>query len=314
MSTITSLVGTTPVTTAGAASIINTNFSNLNTDKIETSYLDTDTTLAANSDVKIATQKAVKAYVDAGGNQNASTTQRGIVEEATSAEMIAGTGAGGSGARLFINPTLVAETGADKIVKTKSTGLLDSSIIPVTLPTAKVLIPKPVVPLNPQATQMGVLTDWSVDTTMQVGLIEIPFAITVNKVSVRTGTMTGAMTIDIQLYSEDGQTKTNLVVDGSIANTEDDTIHTFSVSAISVAAGNYYLAFNVVDATGGQLAVWNTDATIPFSTTAGLAEDVSSEPILQGTIAISSGTPPSTITPTSITPADDKILIIRLDN
>lgn len=43
---------------------INTNFTNLNTDKIETSVLDTDTTLAANSDSKIATQKATKAYVD----------------------------------------------------------------------------------------------------------------------------------------------------------------------------------------------------------------------------------------------------------
>ena len=45
--------------------VINTNFSNLNADKIETSVLDTDTTLAANSDAKIATQKAIKAYVDA---------------------------------------------------------------------------------------------------------------------------------------------------------------------------------------------------------------------------------------------------------
>lgn len=44
--------------------VINTNLSNLNSDKIETSYLDTDGTLAANSDVKIATQKAVKTYVD----------------------------------------------------------------------------------------------------------------------------------------------------------------------------------------------------------------------------------------------------------
>lgn len=47
---------------------INTNFSNLNTDKIETSVLDTDTTLAANSDAKVATQKAVKAYVLANVN------------------------------------------------------------------------------------------------------------------------------------------------------------------------------------------------------------------------------------------------------
>ncbi len=35
--------------------------------KLDDSQLDTDTTLAANSDAKIATQKAVKAYVDASG-------------------------------------------------------------------------------------------------------------------------------------------------------------------------------------------------------------------------------------------------------
>jgi len=44
---------------------INDNFTNLNTDKLETSYLDTDITLAADSDTKVATQKATKAYVDA---------------------------------------------------------------------------------------------------------------------------------------------------------------------------------------------------------------------------------------------------------
>lgn len=65
MTTITTINATDLVTNSRAD--INTNFSNLNTDKIETSYLDTDTTLAANSDTKIPTQKAVKAYVDAGG-------------------------------------------------------------------------------------------------------------------------------------------------------------------------------------------------------------------------------------------------------
>lgn len=43
----------------------NTNFANLNSDKVETSVIDTDTTLAANSDAKLPSQKAVKAYVDA---------------------------------------------------------------------------------------------------------------------------------------------------------------------------------------------------------------------------------------------------------
>ncbi len=84
---------------------INDNFTSLDSSKIETSVLDTDITLAANSDSKIATQKAVKAYVDSGGNQNASTSQKGLVEEATSAEVVAKTATGATGARLFVNPS-----------------------------------------------------------------------------------------------------------------------------------------------------------------------------------------------------------------
>ena len=103
MSTITTIAAGDLI--SNSRSDINTNFANLNTDKIETSVLDTDTALAANSDAKVATQKAVKAYVDAGGNVNASTTTKGIVEEATAAEVLAGTATGATGARLFINPS-----------------------------------------------------------------------------------------------------------------------------------------------------------------------------------------------------------------
>lgn len=63
MTTITTINSSDLITNSRAD--INNNFSNLNSDKIETSVLDTDTTLAANSDAKVATQKAVKAYVDA---------------------------------------------------------------------------------------------------------------------------------------------------------------------------------------------------------------------------------------------------------
>lgn len=112
MSTITTINASDLITDSRA--VINTNFSNLNTDKIETSYLDTDTTLAANSDSKIATQKAVKTYVDTQGGANASTTARGIVEEATQAEQDAGTTAGGTGARLFVNPSTLLTAGFKK--------------------------------------------------------------------------------------------------------------------------------------------------------------------------------------------------------
>lgn len=62
MATITTINATDKV--GDSRTVINTNFGNLNSDKIETSYLDADGTLAANSDTKIATQKAVKTYVD----------------------------------------------------------------------------------------------------------------------------------------------------------------------------------------------------------------------------------------------------------
>lgn len=47
---------------------LNNNFASLNTNKIETSVIDTDPALTANSDASIPSQKAVKTYVDAGGS------------------------------------------------------------------------------------------------------------------------------------------------------------------------------------------------------------------------------------------------------
>lgn len=69
MSTITSLASGDNGSVS--RSTINTNFTNLNTDKFEISNIDTDTTLAANSDTKVPSQKAIKAYVDALGGLSA---------------------------------------------------------------------------------------------------------------------------------------------------------------------------------------------------------------------------------------------------
>ena len=66
MATINTILGSDTITSS--RTVINQNFTNLNTDKIETSVLDTDTALTANSDLKVATQRAVKAYVDTGGS------------------------------------------------------------------------------------------------------------------------------------------------------------------------------------------------------------------------------------------------------
>lgn len=76
--------------------------------KMPASYLDTDITLAANSDTKVPSQKAAKAYIDAiavSGAPNASTTVKGIVEIATQAELNAGTDTGSTGASLSVLPS-----------------------------------------------------------------------------------------------------------------------------------------------------------------------------------------------------------------
>jgi len=106
MATINTILGSDTITSS--RTVINANFTALNSDKIETSVLDTDTALTNNSDIRVATQKAVKAYVDAGGNVNASETTRGIVEEATDAEVTTGTAVGVTGAKLFVTPAKLA--------------------------------------------------------------------------------------------------------------------------------------------------------------------------------------------------------------
>lgn len=106
MATITTINASDQIT--NSRTVINTNFANLNSDKIETSVIDTDTAMAANSDVKIPSQKAVKTYVDTQGGANASETVRGIVEEATDAEVTAGTATGATGAKLVVTPAKLA--------------------------------------------------------------------------------------------------------------------------------------------------------------------------------------------------------------
>lgn len=124
----------TSITTINATDLItnsrndlNNNFASLNTNKIETSVIDTDATLASNSDAKIPSQKAVKAYVDAGGNVNASTSTKGIVQEATSAQIIAGSSNGSTGAPLFVNPSMLQAAGLFKFGGTGSDGALSIS-------------------------------------------------------------------------------------------------------------------------------------------------------------------------------------------
>lgn len=279
MSTITTINAGDNISDSRA--VINDNLAALNSDKIETSVIDTDTTLAANSDAKIPSQKAVKAYVDAGGNVNASTTGKGIVEEATQAEVDAGTATGGTGARLFVNPSTMPRSALTLIPLQNG---IDTSVV------------------NSKAVS---------GTTAILGQVVIPFSITVNKVSIRNTGVSVAGTLDISMYTEDGQTQIFSVTTASISGT--NTITTTAVSAVSIRAGVYYVLINANSTANITVQTWES-AGSPFSNTEDLMSDIASEPVIRGTLTITADTPPTTFDPTAITESTRCTPIVRLDN
>lgn len=215
-----------------------------------------------------------------GDEPDASTTVAGVVEEATQAQVDAGTAAGETGARLFVNPS--------------------------TLPTARTVVPVALgVNYNSDFTNLAINND----TTASLGLVHIPVSITVNKISIMTGTVTTPGTVDLTLYSEDGQTQFFSVTTASLAS--NTTHYTTSVSSVVLRPGNYYLMVNGNGTPNLQVIAW-TQAT-PFSAT-GLGGGVTSEPVMSGTLTITASTPPSTIDPTAITAVISKVIQCRLDN
>ncbi len=245
MATITTILSTDAPSNSRA--VINTNFSNLNTDKIETSVLDTSGTLAANSDSKVATQKATKTYVD----------------------------------------TQVATNAA---------------------PTCVTCIPYPSTPFGNVATSLSVTGN----TTAHVGQVVVPFGITVNKITIRTGAVTVAGTYILSLFSEDGQTRKFSVTTANITTTS--TLYTTAVSAVVLTAGNYYLVAQPVSTANITINCYDVNQ-LPFTTTEGMHSDISGEPVLFGTVTVTADTAPSTLTPASISEStNNEIIICRLDN
>lgn len=89
----------------------------------------------ADPTLTLSTQFATKKYVDdsiTAGAPNASETVKGIVEEATLAEVIAGTGTGGTGARLFVNPEKLQSSGITGLSLTASSDISINDTVYVT--------------------------------------------------------------------------------------------------------------------------------------------------------------------------------------
>lgn len=176
----------------------------------------------------------------------------------------------------------------------------------VTSPTAVTIIPAPVLPGG--GSGLG-LTNAATDanTVMWIGQIVVPFKITANKVSFTVINKSVNGTVDITMYSEDGQTQVFAITTATI--TADGTIIT-ALSAVVINPGIYYIAMNTNSTAAMQVGTYTCAAVATYNLNSG----VTSEPVIAGTLTITAGTPPATITPTSITAVDTRTIAIRLDN
>jgi len=148
-----------------------------------------------------------------------------------------------------------------------------------------------------------------VNTTASVYQFTTGSPITVNKISVRASLVNTAGTFKLALYEENGQTKNFEVTTASISTTGIKT--TTLSSPVTINPGNHYFVIVPVGTASVDFAGYRT---ADQNNVTDFRDSVTGEPILEGTLAVTAGTMPTTFTPTAITSATNKALVFRLDN
>lgn len=219
------------------------------------------------------------------GSPNASTTVKGISQEATVAQINAGTADGSTGARLYINPQTLsysnyASTSAITVHVSKPLvfgSMRTDSIAAVSSSTAWAY-------------------EWNLPSVMAIN--KISFWVTA--VSVSGGKFS------VGVYSQDGQQLYFSTTSSAVTTT--GTKSATLTSPVSLVPGNYY----VVVVANGNVGDFDVRS---YTTSNGDIRSVSGEPVLEGTITVTPGTLPATFNPLSdITDANNKSYQVRFDN
>lgn len=143
----------------------------------------------------------------------------------------------------------------------------------------------------------------AVNTTQYLARIYLPFQITVNSITIDIVTKTTDGTLDLTIYSENGQTQLIAVTTATITTTGHVTT---SVSSVVLNPGIYYFSANTNSTT-------DVNVRSLAATNVTLVNAVSGEPVFSGTLTITAGIPATTFDPTALT-AVANVPALRLDN
>ena len=148
------------------------------------------------------------------------------------------------------------------------------------------------------------------DNTIEVlGAYVLPFTMVVNKITFSVDVVNTSGTVDVTVYSEDGQTQEIAVTSGTITTGGNATI---AVSAVTLNAGVHYIGINTN--TTADLTIEAYGGTESEQALHGL-NSVASEPNYAGHITITASTPAATVTTTGLTKTNVYApYIFRLDN
>ena len=152
----------------------------------------------------------------------------------------------------------------------------------------------------------------NVNTTMYLAQVVIPLAITANQITIKNNGVSVQGTVDLTMYSEDGQTQIFAVTTANVTNGL--TVST-ALSAVVINPGIYYMGINTNSTADLTFFFWNSTSFDGDTSGVKPLELLTGKPTIQGTLTITAGTPPATITPGSLTAYNEQALVyFRLDN
>lgn len=169
----------------------------------------------------------------------------------------------------------------------------------VSTPSIATWLTKPLAPVDAAGTMQ-----LNTNTSMYIGIVDIPHSITVSSITFEVTAVGTTGTLNIALFSEDGQT---LYIDQATGSISGAGIVTVATTAQVLRAGNYYLGIHsnsTADITINKLGVIDNAKNL---TPVGGAVQV-------GVATITASTTPSTIDPTTdISASANEYPLIRFD-